>query len=116
MAWPWLSVTVTHQVDLGLRAAAAARSRARSGSTGPIPPSSPGRSARPVTVASGTVKVTCPANPGGIIPASGPPGAGAGGRAWGGLGLGWVLGRAGAAVPSARLPSGRESMPSKMSR
>ena len=68
-----LSVTVTHQVDRGLRAAAAARSRARSGSIGPMPPSSPGRSARPVTVASGMVRVTCPANPGGITPASGPP-------------------------------------------
>ena len=41
-ACPSLSVTVTHQVDRGLRAAAAARSRARSGSTGPIPPISPG--------------------------------------------------------------------------
>ena len=66
-----------------------ARSRARSGSTGPIPPSSPGRSARPVTVASGTVKVTCPANPGGIIPASGPPGPGAGAGSWG-WGWGWA--------------------------
>jgi hypothetical protein len=42
MAWPWLSVTVTHQVERGLRAAAWARSRARSGSTGPISPVSPG--------------------------------------------------------------------------
>ncbi len=37
MACPSWSVTVTHHVDRGLRAAAAARSRARAGSTGPIP-------------------------------------------------------------------------------
>jgi len=58
------------------------------------------------------VKVTWPANPGGIIPASGPPGPGA--RGWAGS---W--GRAGSwgwRVPSVRLPRGRESMPSKMSR
>jgi hypothetical protein len=41
MAWPWPSVTVTHQVERGLRAAAAARSLHRSGSTGPIPPIPP---------------------------------------------------------------------------
>jgi hypothetical protein len=35
MAWPWLSVTVTHQVERGLRAAAA-RSRARSESPGAV--------------------------------------------------------------------------------
>ena len=37
MAWPWSSVTVRHQVVLGLRAAAAARSRVSQGSTGPRP-------------------------------------------------------------------------------
>jgi hypothetical protein len=35
IAWPWLSVTVTHQVERGLRAAAA-RSRARSESPGAV--------------------------------------------------------------------------------
>src|SRR6185437_2433950 len=73
-ACPCWSVTVTHQVVFGLRAAAAARSRASHGSTGPIPASSPGRSARPVTVASGTVRVTRPANP--AAPCAGPAGAG----------------------------------------
>ena len=49
MAWPCASVTVTHQVVFGFRAAAAARSRASHGSTGPSPASSPGRSARPAS-------------------------------------------------------------------
>ena len=62
-AWPCWSVTVTHHVVLGLAAAAAARSRASQGSTGPCPPSSPGRSASPAAVPSGTVSVTRPANP-----------------------------------------------------
>ena len=62
---PLPSVTVTHQVVLGFRAAAGARSRASHGSTGPRPDSSPGRSARPVRVASGTVRVTRLANPAG---------------------------------------------------
>jgi hypothetical protein len=57
-ACPSWSVTVTHQVDRGLRAAAAARSRARSGSMRPVPGVSPARSARPSRVASGTVRVT----------------------------------------------------------
>src|SRR6185437_3810639 len=72
MAWPWLSVTVRHQVVLGLAAAARVRSRASQGSTGPSPASSPGRSARPDRVASGTVRVTRPANPAGIWPPAGP--------------------------------------------
>ena len=42
---------------LGLRAAAPARSRARSGSMGPRPGISPGRSARPSRVASGMVRL-----------------------------------------------------------
>ena len=67
-AWPWLSVTVRHQVVLGLAAAAAARSRASHGSTGPRPASSPGRPARRVRVASGTVRVTRLANPAGTAP------------------------------------------------
>src|SRR5215469_14235557 len=77
MACPCSSVTVTHHVVLGFRAAAAARSRASHGSTGPSPASSPGRSARPAAVPSGTVSVTWPANP----PAAPLPGAGAGGLA-----------------------------------
>ena len=75
MAWPWLSVTVTHQVDRVVRAAAAARSRARSGSRGPIPAISPGRSARSSRVSAGMVMLTRPANPGGIVPGTGPAGA-----------------------------------------
>src|SRR5689334_22954212 len=43
-ACPCPSVTVTHQVVFGLRAAAAVRSRASHGSTGPMPGISPGRS------------------------------------------------------------------------
>jgi len=93
-------VAATHQVERGLRAAAAARSRARSGSMGPRPASSPGRSARPSRVAAGMVKVTRPANPGGITPATGPPGAGV---------RGWPV----SSFPSA---SGRESVPSSRSR
>ena len=62
-ACPCASVTVTHHVVFGLRAAAAARSWASHGSTGPIPGISPGRSASQVSVASGTVRVTRPANP-----------------------------------------------------
>jgi hypothetical protein len=42
MAWPSWSVTVRHHVVFGFDADARARSRARSGSTGPIPPISPG--------------------------------------------------------------------------
>ena len=68
-ACPCWSVTVTHQVVFGFRAAAVARSRVSQGSTGPSPDSSPGRSARRVTVASGTVRVTRLANP----PAAPPP-------------------------------------------
>ena len=75
MACPCSSVTVTHQLDRGLRAAARARSRASQGSTGPIPAISPGRSASPVRVASGIVRVIRPANPAGITPPWGPPGA-----------------------------------------
>src|SRR5204863_5819072 len=67
-AWPCSSVTVTHHVVVGLRAAAAARSRASQGSTGPIPESSPGRSASLVRLVSGTVRVTRPANPPGAAP------------------------------------------------
>ena len=44
MAWPWLSVTVTHQVERGLRAAAA-RSRARSESPEAVHGMRSGRSA-----------------------------------------------------------------------
>src|SRR5262249_8918176 len=81
IAWPCSSVTVTHQVLLGLAAAAVARSRASQGSMGPSPASSPGRSARPVMVASGTVRVTRPANAAGVAggdgasesPGPGPP-------------------------------------------
>src|SRR6478752_1766602 len=72
MAWPSWSVTVTHQVVFGLRAAAAARSRASQGSTGPIPGISPGRSARFSRLASGTVRVIRPANPPGTAPPAGP--------------------------------------------
>src|SRR6185369_11718682 len=54
-ACPCPSVTVTHHVVAGLRAAAAARSRASQGSMGPIPGISPGRSASPAAVVSGTV-------------------------------------------------------------
>ena len=62
-AWPCWSVTVTHHVVLGLRAAASARSRASHGSIGPMPGISPGRSARSSKVTSGTVSVARPANP-----------------------------------------------------
>ena len=73
MAWPCSSVTVTHHVVPGFCAAARARSRASAGSTGPMPGISPGRPARSVRVASGTVRVTRPANPPGAAPAAGPP-------------------------------------------
>ncbi|HEX5302957.1 MAG TPA: hypothetical protein VFW50_38785 [Streptosporangiaceae bacterium] len=68
-ARPRLSVTVRHHDVLGFAADAAARSRASHGSTGPSPGSSPGRSARPSKVASGTVRWFRPANP----PRTGPP-------------------------------------------
>ena len=95
-AWPCWSVTVTHQVVLGLRAAAAARSRASHGSTGPSPDSSPGRSARPAAVPSGTVSVTWPANPPAAPPAgpapggccAAPPSCASGVRGLGGAGAG----------------------------
>src|SRR5690349_18172992 len=71
-ACPCSSVTVMHHVVFGLAAAAFARSRASHGSTGPNPEISPGRSASLVTLASGTVRVTRPANPPGAAPAAGP--------------------------------------------
>src|SRR5690348_17772454 len=70
-ACPCSSVTVMHHVVFGLAAAALARSRASHGSTGPIPESSPGRSASLVRLASGTVRVTRPANPPGAAPPAG---------------------------------------------
>src|SRR4029077_11255827 len=73
-AWPCWSVTVTHHVVLGLAAAALTRSRASHGSTGPSPASSPGRSASPAAVPSGTVSVTRPANPPPVLPAGPAPG------------------------------------------
>src|ERR1700730_6814945 len=68
MAWPWPSVTVRHQVVLGLAAEERARSRASHGSTGPRPGTAPGRSARLSRVASGTVRWLRPVNPAGITP------------------------------------------------
>jgi hypothetical protein len=55
MACPWLSVTVRHQVERGLRAAAAARSRARPGSIGPVPRKTLGGPAISVSVITGAV-------------------------------------------------------------
>src|SRR5271165_7252979 len=68
MAWPCSSVTVKHQVVLGLAAEARARSRASHGSTGPRPGISPGRSANSSKVASGMVRWLRPVNPAGITP------------------------------------------------
>src|SRR5690242_4306467 len=68
-ARPRLSVTDRHHDVVGFAALAAARSRASHGSTGPRPGSSPGRSASPSKVASGTVRWFRPANPAG----NGPP-------------------------------------------
>ena len=100
-ACPCSSVTVTHQVVAGFRAAAAARSRASQGSTGPSPASSPGRSARPAAVPSGTVSVTRPANP----PAA-PPAGPVSGAAPAPAGPSWPAVPAVPAAPGAR---GRES-------
>jgi hypothetical protein len=56
MACPCSSVTVTHQVERGLRAAAAARSRARSGSIGPVPRKTLSCPAISVSVVTGAVR------------------------------------------------------------
>src|SRR2546429_334514 len=68
-ARPRLSVTDRHHEVFGFAAEAVARSRASHGSTGPSPGISPGRSARPSKVATGTVRWLRPANP----PGNGPP-------------------------------------------
>ena len=102
MACPSWSVTVTHQVVLGLAAAARARSRASHGSTGPSPGISPGRSASSSRVTSGTVRCSRPANPAGTAPPAG-------------HGRGRIRGRgpdppvAGRRVPDARRSPGRRS-------
>jgi hypothetical protein len=98
---------------------------------GPMPPICPGRSARCSRVASGIVRFTFPANPGGTAPASGPPGAGGPGSC--GL-AGLDLGPGGSAGPDpgsggpapgsvrsparppGEVPLGRESVPCRMSR
>src|ERR1700678_2638130 len=56
IAYPSGLVTVTHTSVRGLAAAAATRSRASAGSRRPKPWISPGRSARPRSVASGTIR------------------------------------------------------------
>ena len=111
-AWPSWSVTVTHQVVLGFRAAAAARSRARAGSTGPMPGISPGLSACSSRVAAGMVRVTFPANPPGPPPvpqaraaAGAAGGPGPGGSPCPGAGRGRRGRGAGPCRPPARPPS-----------
>ena len=56
MAYPSALVTVTHTSVSGLAAAAAASCRARAGSRRPKPWISPGRSASPSSVVSGTIR------------------------------------------------------------
>src|SRR5271165_7255258 len=106
MAWPCSSVTVKHQVVLGLAAEARARSRASHGSTGPRPGISPGRSANSSKVASGMVRWLRPVNPAGITPDPG--------GVQDPAGLGWLaglagLGEAGRTPASAAGAVGRES-------
>ena len=60
---------------------------------GPMPASSPGLLARSVRVG-GMVRVTRPANPGGITPAGGPAGAGAAGAAGAAVAVAVPAGRA----------------------
>ena len=104
-ACPWPSVTVRHQVDFGFAAAAAARSRASHGSTGPRLPSSPGRSARPARVASGTVSVTRAAGPAGARRRPCRAGPGRDGSLCPGAGPGTRGRGAGPCHPPARRPS-----------
>ncbi len=67
MAMPSGLVTVMQMRLCGLAAASSARSRHRSGSRGPSPCASPGRSARSSSVASGTVRSASAGRPPGRL-------------------------------------------------